>query len=64
MQWGDVYVPVEAHCGHYINSTLTMLRFLSSHMLSSFSVRYNHMPCLLFLFFQLGFVFLSCILDS
>lgn len=34
-----------------------MLRFLSSHMLSSSSVCYKHMACLLFLSFQLFFVF-------
>lgn len=36
----NVYVPIKVHFWHYINSMFTMLRFLSSHMLSSFSVCY------------------------
>lgn len=53
----NIYVPIKVYFWHYINSMFTMLHFLSSRMLSSFSVCYKHMACLLFLPCQLFFVF-------
>lgn len=49
----NVYVPIKVYSWNCINSMFTMPHFLSSHMLSPFSVCYKHMACLLFLSFRL-----------